>query len=129
MEGYWTKVQYGSSLPPGMVFAIGQEWERRAKAKNFMEISLAVCLLIVKIMVAGWLTGWACALGATDRWALAMVLVGRHTSVAMAVAVTILGRIEFAAFATAYFLNQVPLIVFALVLVRLTQALGDGSPS
>ncbi len=58
-----------------------------------------------------------------------MVLVVRNVSIAMAVAVTVLGRTEFAVSATAYFLNQVPLIVFALVLVRRTQALGDKSPS
>ena len=94
-----------------------------------MEISLAVCLLTVIMMVAGWVTGWACALAATDRWALMMVLVVRNVLIAMAVAVTVLGRTEFAVFATAYFLNQVPLIVFTLVLVRRTQALGDESPS
>ena len=50
----------------------------------------------------------------------AMVLVVRNGSIATAVAVTVLGRNEFAVFAAAYFLNQVPIGVVALALVRLT---------
>ena len=57
-----------------------------------------------------------------------MVLVVRNVSIATAVAVTILGRTEFAVFAAAYFLNQVPVIVAALLLVRLTRASGDAPP-
>jgi hypothetical protein len=49
-----------------------------------------------------------------------MVLVVRNVSIATAVAVTVLGRTEFAVFAAAFFLNQVPIVVVALALVRLT---------
>jgi PAS domain S-box-containing protein len=45
-----------------------------------------------------------------------------------AVAVTVLGRTEFAVFAAAYFLNQVPILVVALALVRLTRNSGQGVP-
>jgi ACR3 family arsenite efflux pump ArsB len=97
-----------------------QEWERLAA--DFTKISLAVALLTVIMLVAGWVVGWACALGARDRFTLAMVLVVRNVGIATAVAVTVLGRIEFAVFATAYFLNQVPILVAALVLFRLTRS-------
>jgi len=97
-----------------------EEWERLAG--DFMEISLAVGVLTVIMGLAGWVVGWACALEARDRFTLAMVLVVRNVGIATAVAVTVLDRIEFAVFATAYFLNQVPLLVAALVLFRLTRS-------
>jgi hypothetical protein len=72
------------------------------------------------MLPAGWLTGWACVLGAGDRFALAMVLVVRNGSIATAVAVTVLSRTEFAVFAAADFLNHVLIVVVALALFRLT---------
>ncbi len=97
-----------------------QEWEHLLA--DFIEIALAVGLLTGIMMLTGFVTGWACALGASDRFALAMVLVVRNVGIATAVAVTVLGRIEFAVFATAYFLNQVPILVAALVLFRLSRS-------
>ena len=44
---------------------------------------------------------------------------GNRQANCLSVAVTVLGRVEFAVFATAYFLAQVPLLVSALVLFRL----------
>jgi ACR3 family arsenite efflux pump ArsB len=78
------------------------------RAGDFAEIALAVVLLTVIWMLVGWLAGWASALEARDRFTLAIVLVVRNVAIAMAVTVTVLGRIEFAVFATAYFINQVP---------------------
>jgi hypothetical protein len=47
-----------------------------------------------------------------------MVFVVRNVGIATAIAVTVLGRVEFAVFATAYFLAQVPLLLAAVVLFR-----------
>ena len=97
-----------------------QESERLAG--DFTGISWAVTLLTAIMGEGGWLVGWTCRLGPKDRFALAMVLVVRNVAVATAVAVTVLGRIEFAVFATAYFLNQVPLLLAALVAFRLARS-------
>jgi ACR3 family arsenite efflux pump ArsB len=94
-----------------------------------LEISLAVWLLTAIMLLAGWAAGRACALGVRDRLALALVLVVRNVAIATAVAVTVLGRVEFAVFATAYFLNQILLIVAALSLSRLTRPPDAASPS
>jgi hypothetical protein len=51
-----------------------------------------------------------------------MVFAVRNVGVATAVAVTVLGRLEFAAFAAAYFLTQTPLLVAAAILHRLKSA-------
>ena len=97
-----------------------QEWERLLG--DFTEILLVVSLLTVIMLATGWCSGWACGLGAEDRFSLTMVLVVRNVGIATAVSVTLLGRIEFAVFATAYFLIQVPILVAALVLFRLTRS-------
>ena len=61
-------------------------------------------------------------MGAKDRFTLAPVLVVRNVAVATAVVVTFRGRVEFAVFATAYFLSQVPVVLGALVHFRLTRS-------
>jgi BASS family bile acid:Na+ symporter len=99
-----------------LALVVVQEWDHLFG--DFIEISLAVALLTGIMLSVGFLAGWACALGPGDCFALAMVLVVRNVAIATAVAVTVLGRTEFAVFATAYFLNQVPLLVATLVLFR-----------
>jgi hypothetical protein len=41
-----------------------------------------------------------------------------HFGIATAIAVTVLGRVEFAVFATAYFLAQVPILLLAVLVFR-----------
>jgi bile acid:Na+ symporter, BASS family len=101
-----------------IALVVVQEWERLAG--DFTEISLVVGLLTVIMLLAGATAGWACALPAADRFALAMIFVVRNVAIATVVAVTVLGRIDFAVFATAYFLAQVPILALALVLFRLS---------
>jgi BASS family bile acid:Na+ symporter len=102
-------------------------------AGDFGEISLAVTFLTGIMLLGGWLVGWVLGLGPRDRFALAMVLVVRNVGIATAVAVTVLGRTDFAVFATAYFLTQVPLILVFLTLFRLRRspepAPGEAIPS
>jgi BASS family bile acid:Na+ symporter len=109
-----------------LILIIVEEWERLLD--DFAEISLAVAALTAIMMAAGFLGGRACAVGAGDRFSLAMVLVVRNVGIATAVAVTVLGRTEFAVFATAYFLNQMPIIVLALLFFRLTRSPGPATP-
>jgi hypothetical protein len=47
-----------------------------------------------------------------------MVFVGRIVGIATAIAVTVLGRDEFAVFATAYFLAQEPILLAAVGVFR-----------
>jgi hypothetical protein len=53
-----------------------------------------------------------------------MVFVVRNVGIATAVAVTALGRVEFAVFATAYFLAQVPILLAAVLGFRCVQVAG-----
>ena len=69
---------------------------------------------------------WAGGAGEMERFSVAMVFVVRNVGVATALAVTVLGRLEFAVFATAYFLSQVPLLLVAVLLYRAVGAAAPG---
>jgi len=97
-------------------FVIVQEAEQFASALT--EIAAAAALLTVLAFGAGWATGWASAAGATDRFTVGMVFVVRNVGIATAIAVTALSRVEFAVFATAYFLAQVPILLAAVLVFR-----------
>jgi BASS family bile acid:Na+ symporter len=95
---------------------IVEQSERFADA--FTEIASAASLLTVLTFGAGWLTGFATGCGPRSRFAVGMVFAVRNAGVATAVAVTALGRIEFAVFATAYFLSQFPILLCGALLFR-----------
>lgn len=63
---------------------------------------------------AGWLLAAAVSDDARDRFTVAVEFGTRNLGVAMAVAVTLLGRVEFARFAYAYFLTEMPLMLLAI---------------
>jgi bile acid:Na+ symporter, BASS family len=106
---------------------IVQEAEHFASALT--DIAAAGALLTVLAFGAGWVTGWASAAGATDRFTVGMVFVVRNVGIATAMAVTVLGRVEFAVFATAYFLVQVPLLLAAALVFRCMQVADEINPA
>ena len=97
-------------------FIIVQEAEHFARALS--DVAPAVALLTVLAFGAGWATGWASGAGAMDRFTVGMDFVVRNVGIATAIAVTILGRVEFAVFATVYFLAQVPILLAAVLVFR-----------
>jgi bile acid:Na+ symporter, BASS family len=105
-------------------FIIVQELEQFVSALT--KIVVAASLLTALAFGAGWVTGWASGARATDRFTVGMVFVVRNVGIATAIAVTVLGRVEFAVFATAYFLAQMPILV-AAVLVYRGLRVGDGN--
>jgi BASS family bile acid:Na+ symporter len=109
-----------------LAFVVAQEWQHLTA--DLAEIALSVILLTGVLLPAGWAAGWAGGLGAGDRFAVAMVLVVRNVGIATAVAVTVLGRTEFAVFATGYFLVQTPLLLAALLLFRWARRSSPAAP-
>jgi ACR3 family arsenite efflux pump ArsB len=105
-------------------FIIVQNTEQFADALT--EIAEATALLTVLAFGAGWAIGWVSAAGVMDRFTVGMVFVVRNVGIATAIAVTVLGRVEFAVFTTAYFLEQVP-ILLAAVLVFRCMRVGEGN--
>ena len=68
--------------------------------------------------LAGWLIGAASGASPPDRFTLATEFATRNMAVATAIAVTLVGRVEFAVFATTYFLTEIPLMLCAIVVYR-----------
>lgn len=68
--------------------------------------------------LAGWLVGAATGASPPDRFTLATEFATRNMAVAAAIALTLAGRVEFALFATTYFLTEIPLMLCAIVVYR-----------
>ena len=68
--------------------------------------------------LAGWLVGAATGASPPDRFTLATEFATRNMAVAAAIALTLAGRVEFALFATTYFLTEIPLMLGAIVVYR-----------
>jgi bile acid:Na+ symporter, BASS family len=73
---------------------------------------------IAASFLAGWLIGIASAASPSDRFTLATEFATRNMAVAAAIAMTLAGRVEFAVFATTYFLTEIPLMLCAIVVYR-----------
>jgi BASS family bile acid:Na+ symporter len=99
-----------------LLLVIVEEASRFADA--FLQIATAGSLLTILTFAVGWLTGWASRCQRRSRFAVGMFFSVRNVGVATAVAVTALGRVEFAVFATAYFLTQVPILLTGSLLFR-----------
>jgi bile acid:Na+ symporter, BASS family len=93
-------------------FATGL-WQTVPLATAFVVISLA----------AGWVVGGIIRSSAPDRFTLAAEFGTRNVAIASAIAVTLLGRVEFAVFATIYFLTEMPIMLAAIALFRLRRGL------
>ncbi len=84
----------------------------------------ASLLLMAVALAVGW--GLSAALGhpVVDRLTFAVLFSVRNVGLAMAVAVTVLGRTEYAAFAVVYFLTEVPLLLGVVAVYRFRLARG-----
>jgi BASS family bile acid:Na+ symporter len=63
----------------------------------------------------GWMTSRLVTRDARDRFTLAVEFGTRNVGVALAIAVTVLGRVEFARFGATYFLTEIPLMLGAVM--------------
>ena len=103
-----------------IVFVLTQEAE--LVAGKLGELALAVAALTGLALAAGWATARVAGAGPAERFSVTLVFVVRNVGIATVLAVTVLGRTEFAVFATAYFLCQVPLLLAAILLYRGSRA-------
>ena len=84
---------------------------------------------VVASFVAGWITALPFSRNPGDRFAVAAEFGARNIGVATAIAVTLLGRIEFARFAATYSFVEIPLLLGAVGLFRASRASGASAPS
>ncbi|MBN1346954.1 MAG: hypothetical protein JXQ73_29965 [Phycisphaerae bacterium] len=78
--------------------------------------------------LAGWITSAAVGLPAHDRMTFAVVFATRHVVLGSAVAVTLLGCVDYAAFGVVYFVTEVPLLLALVALHRRRQPRSDRAP-
>jgi BASS family bile acid:Na+ symporter len=65
-------------------------------------------------MAMGWAAGLVVGASPADRFTLLTVFATRNLAIATAIAVTVLGRLEFAVFATTYYLTELPMMLVAI---------------
>lgn len=80
-------------------------------------VPLAVAFVGSSI-VAGWLCGMLVTRDARERFTLAAEFGARNVGVAIAIAVTLLGRVAFARFAAIYALVEIPMMLGAIAIFR-----------
>jgi len=83
-------------------------------------------LLAASFVVGGFAIGWTIGLtlqtDARDRFTLAAEFATRNVAIATAIAVTLVGQVEFAVFATIYFLTELPLMLGVVTIFRYYRA-------
>jgi len=84
-------------------------------------VLLAASFVVVSFTV-GWSVGFAVQADARDRFTLAAETATRNVAITTAIAVTFLGQVEFAVFATIYFLTELPLMLGAVTIFRYYRA-------
>jgi len=100
--------------------------QRRVFAESLGAVTVAAVAFTGLSMAAGMVVAWIGRLDAADRFAFLAEFSIRNLAIAAIVAVTVLGRLDFLVFATAFFLTQVPIMLLAIAVYRATQGRGAG---
>lgn len=82
------------------------------------ETALLAILFVVASMGMGWAAGGLTQASRADRFTLAVEFSTRNAAIATAIAVTVIGEVRFAVFATTYFLVEMPLMLAAVAVFR-----------
>jgi len=85
-------------------------------AANFRDLVPLALLFVALSFAIGGGVGWLVTRDGGERFTLAAEFATRNLGVAVAVAVTLLGRAEFALFAATYFLVEVSILLVAIAL-------------
>ena len=96
--------------------------EARRAASMLGDVVLLAALFVTSSFAVGWAAGTAVRAGDADRFTLASEFATRNVAIATAIAVTLLGRTEFAVFASVYFLTELPIMLAAVAARRWRQA-------
>jgi bile acid:Na+ symporter, BASS family len=96
--------------------------ERERVTAVLSHVVLVAAAFVVLSFAAGWAAGLAARAGDADRFTLATDFATRNIAIATTIAVTTLGRTEFAVFGTVYFLTELPLMLAAVSVWRWRQA-------
>jgi BASS family bile acid:Na+ symporter len=117
-----TAVQRLAFVLLGLLLLLIITVERARIASEFREVVLVAAVFVLASFVVGWLSGAAVGASGADRFTLASEFATRNVAIATTIAVTLLGRTEFAAFASVYFLTELPIMLAAVAVWRWRQA-------
>ena len=98
--------------------------EARRVASMLREVVLLAVLFVAVSFASGWAAGTAVRASEADRFTLAAEFATRNIAIATAIAVTLLGRTEFALFGSVYFLTELPMMLAAVAAWRWRQSRG-----
>ena len=107
-------LQRGAMAAIALILALVILESPRAFAAELGTTVPLAAAFIVCSMAAGWATSVPVTTDRRDRFTLAAEFGTRNFAAAAAIAVTMLGRIEFARFATTYFLTELPIMMAAI---------------
>lgn len=93
-----------------LMMTVGMELEGR----HFREV--AANAFIISALVVGLAFARVLRLGASDSFTTGVLFAVRNVGLATAIAITLLGRLEYAVFAAVYFVTEVPLLFGAVAL-------------
>jgi ACR3 family arsenite efflux pump ArsB len=85
---------------------------------EWQQIAFASAALILASQLTGLDVSRLARLSASDAFTIGTAFAARNAGLAMVITITLLNRIEFAAFATVYFLTEVPLLLGAVAIYR-----------
>ena len=88
-------------------------------AKEITETIVAAGMFVGLAMASGYGVGILSNGDTKDSFTLLIEFAVRNVAIATAIAVTVFGRLEFAAFATAYFLIETPILCAAVLLFKM----------
>ena len=87
-------------------------------AAELQQIALASLLMVLLSLLAGFGVSRLARFNASDTFTIGTAFAARNVGLAMVIAITLLDRLEFATFATIYFLTEVPLLLGAVAIYR-----------
>jgi len=87
-------------------------------AAEWQQIALASGLFVALALAGGLAFGRALRLGSADRLTLGIGFAVRSVALAMAIAITLMDRVEYATFAAVYFLAEIPLLLGVVAAYR-----------
>jgi Predicted Na+-dependent transporter len=100
-----------------IAYVVSEEGAR--VVEDMTEIAVAGTMFVGLSMATGYAVGALSGEEPRDSFALLIEFAVRNVGIATAIAVTILGRVDFAVFAAAYFLIETPILFAAVILFKM----------
>jgi ACR3 family arsenite efflux pump ArsB len=88
-----------------------------------LQLVLLAAVFVTASFAVGWAVGAVVKVSGPDQFTLAAEFATRNVAIATSIAVTLLGRTEFAVFASVYFLTELPIMLAAVAVWRWRQNL------